>query len=154
MNDVRIVGVKLQQIEEMPEHIRHFGFRALDACRASQLTSDYLFGTRFRRPRAHRLPPQSSSASRCTAGAAGFLTLSQWSTPVLCPRANYGGSKRTWAGIARGKPNLASQMPSGELPRLRYNESDAVVAVSDQIIVAKEKTRAQRRSDDAEFGKD
>ena len=31
-------------------------------------------------------------------------------------------------------------MPSGELPRLRYNESDAVVAVSDQIIVAKEKT--------------
>ena len=45
-------------------------------------------------------------------------------------------------------------MHSGELPRLRYNESDAVVAVSDQIIVAKEKTRAQRRSDDAEFGKD
>ena len=47
-----------------------------------------------------------------------------------------------------------SQMLSGELPRLRYNESDAVVAVSDQIIVAKEKTGAQRRSDDAEFGKD
>jgi hypothetical protein len=45
-------------------------------------------------------------------------------------------------------------MPSGGLPRLRYNESDAVVAVSDQIMVAKEKTRAQRRSDDAEFGKD
>jgi hypothetical protein len=38
-------------------------------------------------------------------------------------------------------------MPSGELPRLRYNESDAVVAVSDQIIVAKEKAWAQRRSD-------
>jgi len=45
-------------------------------------------------------------------------------------------------------------MPSGELPRLRYNESDAVVAVSDQIIVAKEKTWAQRRPDDAELRKD
>ena len=32
-----------------------------------------------RLPRAHRLEPQSSSASRFTAGATGFLTLSQWS---------------------------------------------------------------------------
>jgi hypothetical protein len=45
-------------------------------------------------------------------------------------------------------------MRSGELPRLRHNESDAIVAVSDQIIIAKEKTWAQRRSDDAEFRKD
>jgi hypothetical protein len=30
-----------------------------------------------RRPRFHRLPPQSSSASRFTAGAFGFLTLTQ-----------------------------------------------------------------------------
>ena len=29
------------------------------------------------RPRAHRFAPQSSSASRFTAGAAGFLILSQ-----------------------------------------------------------------------------
>src|SRR4029077_1762072 len=45
-------------------------------------------------------------------------------------------------------------MRGGELPQLAYNESDPVVAVSDQVMVAKEKTRAQRRSDDAEFGKD
>ena len=45
-------------------------------------------------------------------------------------------------------------MPCGELPRLRHNESDAVVAVSDQIMVAKEKAWAQRSSDDAQFGKD
>jgi hypothetical protein len=30
------------------------------------------------RPRPHRLSPQSSSISRFTAGAAGFLILSQW----------------------------------------------------------------------------
>ena len=45
-------------------------------------------------------------------------------------------------------------MLSGDLPRLRHNESDAVVAVSDQIIVAKKKPRAQRSSDDPQFGKD
>jgi hypothetical protein len=55
--------------------------------------------------------------------------------------------------VARSKPNLPSQMLSGDLSRLRYDEADAVVAVSDQIIVAKEKAWAQRRSDDAEFGK-
>jgi hypothetical protein len=35
MDDVRIVGVKLQQIKEVPEHVRHFGFRPLNACDAS-----------------------------------------------------------------------------------------------------------------------
>jgi bifunctional non-homologous end joining protein LigD len=30
-----VVGVKLQQIKEVPEHVRHFGFRPLNACDAS-----------------------------------------------------------------------------------------------------------------------
>ena len=83
MNNVRIVGVKLQQIEEMPEHPRHFGFRQLNARRASQLLkhTDYRFGPLgFRRPRAQRFSPQSSSTSRFAAGATGFLILSHWST--------------------------------------------------------------------------
>ena len=32
-------------------------------------------------------------------------------------------------------------MSSSELPRLCYNESDPVVAISEQILVAKEETR-------------
>jgi hypothetical protein len=39
--------------------------------------------------------------------------------------------------VARGKPNLTPEMSSSELPRLGYNESDAVVAISEQILVAK-----------------
>jgi hypothetical protein len=31
MDDVRVVGVKLQHIEEVPEHPGHFGSRRLDA---------------------------------------------------------------------------------------------------------------------------
>jgi hypothetical protein len=45
-------------------------------------------------------------------------------------------------------------MSCSELPRLCHNETDAVVVISEQIIVAKEKPRAKRRSDDAKFGKD
>jgi hypothetical protein len=45
-------------------------------------------------------------------------------------------------------------MPCSDFPGLRYNESDAVVAISEQTLVAKEKTRAERRSDDAKLGKD
>jgi hypothetical protein len=45
-------------------------------------------------------------------------------------------------------------MLSSELPRLRYNESDAVVAITKQILVAKEKTRAKCRSNDAKLGED
>jgi hypothetical protein len=45
-------------------------------------------------------------------------------------------------------------MSRSEFPRLGYNESDAVVAISEQILVAKEETWTERSSDNAEFGKD
>jgi hypothetical protein len=45
-------------------------------------------------------------------------------------------------------------MSSGEPARLGYNESDAVVVISKQIFVAKEKPRTKRYSDDTQFGED
>jgi hypothetical protein len=72
---------------------------------------------------------------------------------VLAPADAAGRAHQHHRRVARGKPNLAPQMSSSEFPRLCYNEAYAVVAISDQIVVAKEETGTERRSDDAEFGK-
>jgi hypothetical protein len=45
-------------------------------------------------------------------------------------------------------------MSGSELTRLCDNESDAVVVISKQVFVAKEKSWTERRSDNAKFGKD
>jgi hypothetical protein len=65
-----------------------------------------------------------------------------------------GGARQHHRRVARGKLNLASQMRSSEFPRLCYNESNAVVAVSKQIVVAKEESWAKCRSDGVKFGED
>ena len=50
--------------------------------------------------------------------------------------------------------NLAPQMPCSDFPGLRYNEPEAVVTISKQIFVAKEKAWAKGCSNNAKFAKD
>src|SRR4029077_1198361 len=50
--------------------------------------------------------------------------------------------------------NLASLMRNIKLLRLRDDKFEAIVAISKQTLVAKDETRAGRRSDDSKLWKD
>jgi hypothetical protein len=78
MNDVRVVGVKLQHIEEVPEHPGHFGSRRRDACVTPQLLkhAGCRFTAGFRHQRAYGspqcLPRGSRAVSLCPQGPNKF----------------------------------------------------------------------------------
>jgi hypothetical protein len=56
---------------------------------------------------------------------------------------------RYQCGVARAKPNLVSRSPHSKFLRLSYDESKAAFTVLEQILVAKNETRAARCSDNS-----